>query len=57
MAVLERLTSIAYPLGDVALLAIAVRLAVGSGSATARVLAAGRQHRRRCWSPTRCTAT
>jgi diguanylate cyclase (GGDEF)-like protein/PAS domain S-box-containing protein len=31
MGVLERLTSIAYPLGDVALLAIAVRLAVGSG--------------------------
>jgi diguanylate cyclase (GGDEF)-like protein/PAS domain S-box-containing protein len=31
LGVLERLTSIAYPLGDVALLAIAVRLAVGSG--------------------------
>ena len=31
MGLLERLTSIAYPLGDVALLAIAVRLAVGSG--------------------------
>ena len=31
MSLPERLTSIAYPLGDVALLAIAVRLAVGSG--------------------------
>jgi PAS domain S-box-containing protein len=31
MGVLERFTSISYPLGDVALLAIAVRLAVGSG--------------------------
>jgi diguanylate cyclase (GGDEF)-like protein/PAS domain S-box-containing protein len=31
LGVLERLTSIAYPLGDVALLAIAVRLAVGRG--------------------------
>jgi hypothetical protein len=31
MGLLERLTSIAYPLADVALLAIAVRLAVGSG--------------------------
>jgi diguanylate cyclase (GGDEF)-like protein/PAS domain S-box-containing protein len=31
LGLLERLTSIAYPLGDVALLAIAVRLAVGSG--------------------------
>ncbi|MDQ1446865.1 MAG: hypothetical protein QOI20_3329, partial [Acidimicrobiaceae bacterium] len=31
LGALERLTSIAYPLGDVALLAIAVRLAVGSG--------------------------
>jgi diguanylate cyclase (GGDEF)-like protein/PAS domain S-box-containing protein len=31
MGIVERLTSIAYPLGDVALLAIAVRLAVGSG--------------------------
>ena len=31
MGILERLTSIAYPLGDIALLAIAVRLAVGRG--------------------------
>jgi diguanylate cyclase (GGDEF)-like protein/PAS domain S-box-containing protein len=31
MSVLARLTSITYPLGDVALLAIAVRLVVGSG--------------------------
>ncbi|MEY2567315.1 MAG: hypothetical protein QOE35_1844 [Actinomycetota bacterium] len=31
MGLLERLTSIAYPLGDMALLAIVVRLAVGSG--------------------------
>jgi hypothetical protein len=31
MGLLEQLTSIAYPLGDVALLAIAVRMAVGSG--------------------------
>jgi diguanylate cyclase (GGDEF)-like protein/PAS domain S-box-containing protein len=31
MSLPERLTSIAYPLGDVALLAIVVRLAVGSG--------------------------
>src|SRR5215216_6534784 len=31
MALLERLTSIAYPMGDVVLLAIAVRLAFGSG--------------------------
>jgi diguanylate cyclase (GGDEF)-like protein/PAS domain S-box-containing protein len=31
IGVLERLTSIAYPLGDIALLAMVVRLAVGSG--------------------------
>ncbi|MEY2449013.1 MAG: hypothetical protein QOH79_2489 [Acidimicrobiaceae bacterium] len=31
IGVLERLTSIAYPLGDIALLAMIVRLAVGSG--------------------------
>jgi diguanylate cyclase (GGDEF)-like protein/PAS domain S-box-containing protein len=31
LTILERLTSIAYPLGDVALLAVAVRLLVGSG--------------------------
>jgi diguanylate cyclase (GGDEF)-like protein/PAS domain S-box-containing protein len=31
LSLVERLTSIAYPLGDVALLAIAARLAVGSG--------------------------
>jgi signal transduction histidine kinase/CheY-like chemotaxis protein len=31
MGVLERLTSIAYPLGDVAMLSVAVRLAVGGG--------------------------
>ena len=31
LGIVERLVSIAYPLGDIALLAIAVRLAVGAG--------------------------
>jgi PAS domain S-box-containing protein len=32
MRVIERLTSIAYPMGDIALLAVGVRLAVGGGT-------------------------
>ena len=51
-----KLVSIAYPLGDILLLAAAIRLAVDTGNAPAGVLPARREHRRPARRPTSPTA-
>ena len=57
LTLLEKGVSAAYPLGDILLLAAAIRLAVDNGQARAGLLPPGRQHRLRCSPSTPPTPT
>ena len=56
LGLLPKLVSVAYPLGDILLLAAAIRLVARQRPAAPGVLPAVPRASSRCWSPTSSTA-